>query len=225
MSHHHFSPNSSWVLVSEGGLVKSGGSEDKMSQCPHPPWEHCGPHPVKGWTVSQVMASWGLPQNATRLISRRLLQVVYMLRDHSWLHLSSPTESVSTKIYKNATVLLTPNSPSQQKGQNPPLREWQWATDFVGSLSLRAVFLSSLINLIWVLTCHLVSQSHWPILCLVNARTFTTSLQQYVIKKSYSSNSLNLVFQSLFSIQTMAHCSFLELWFKKHLAKEGHYRF
>jgi hypothetical protein len=37
-------PKSSWVLTSEGELVGSGGSEDKMSQCSHPPWEHCEPY-------------------------------------------------------------------------------------------------------------------------------------------------------------------------------------
>jgi hypothetical protein len=53
-------PNSSWVLVSEGGLVGSKGSEDKNEPVPPSSMRVLSAlYPIKGHAVSQAMALWG----------------------------------------------------------------------------------------------------------------------------------------------------------------------
>jgi hypothetical protein len=65
----HVVKDNEWVWVSE--IVGSRGSEDKMSQCPISHESTVGAISCKG-----LHKSWplGMPQNATRLISRRISQ-------------------------------------------------------------------------------------------------------------------------------------------------------
>jgi hypothetical protein len=98
---------------------------------------------------------------------------------HSWLlYLSSTTKCVSTKIYQKITPPLTPNSPPKQKGPNKnPLYEWKSATNFLGSLLFSKGSFSFLYNKSY-LCAESIHLPHWPILCLVKTRNFTTGLQQ-----------------------------------------------
>jgi hypothetical protein len=115
-----------------------------------------------------------------------------MLRDHStpdsWL--PSPAECVFIGIYQKATPPMTPNSPLQWKGPNktPPLCRQQWVTGFWTPLRCSSCTLSFLSNkfymhadfvILWVSL-----QAHWPILWLVNARTYDTTLRESILMKT-----------------------------------------
>jgi hypothetical protein len=90
-----FLPNSSSVLVSEEGLIGSGGSEDKMSQCPIP---HESPKSYKGTCTFRSHSPLEMPQNCHEADNQKAFAGLCicpcrdMLTDHS-----------------------TPDSPPQQK--------------------------------------------------------------------------------------------------------------
>jgi hypothetical protein len=87
------SPRAVGYLSQSGGLVGSGGiRRQKWPVPPSPMRALWALYPVKGHVVSQTWPS-EMPQNATRLINRRLLQncvyapvvniLTYMLKGHS----------------------------------------------------------------------------------------------------------------------------------------------
>jgi hypothetical protein len=109
---------------------------------------------------------------------------------HSWiLHLPSPTKCVPTKICQKATLPLTPNSPSQQKGRNKKTNKQKnplWRTrsyQFPGSLSASKGSFSFLSNKSYLCAELVVpwvnSLPHKSILWLVKTRTFDTGRHQY----------------------------------------------
>jgi hypothetical protein len=82
-------------------------------------------HPIKGHTVSQIMAPWGCLKMTQGWYAGGFHRTEYMflqdmLKDHStpgsWL--PSPTECVLIEIYQKAIPSLTLNFPPQQKRQN-----------------------------------------------------------------------------------------------------------
>jgi hypothetical protein len=147
-------PTAVGCLSQRENLLGLWDQKTKGTHVPIPHESTVGPTSCTGMDSFTSHGPLGMPQNATRLTSRRLSQNCAYV----------PAECVFSKIYQKTTPPLTPNSPPQQKGPNKKktsVNDRELPTFQVPCLSLRAAFPSSLIHFTWVLTL-----SHESICCL-----------------------------------------------------------